>query len=49
MKFFYILFLTMQLICVVAAITHKTQATCICDKTPPNKCECQKCGCANED
>lgn len=49
MKFFYTFLIIIQLLCMLAAFNHKTKAVCICDKTPPNKCECEKCGCANED
>jgi len=48
MKFFYIFLIIIQLICLLGAM-NKEKAVCACAETPPHKCECQKCGCANED
>ena len=48
MKFFYTFIIIVQIICLLGAL-NKEKATCVCDKTEPYKCECVKCGCANED
>ncbi len=46
MKLFYTFILFIQIICLIGSLKEQK---CICAETPPNKCECKECNCANED